>query len=80
MVQGGARGLPLYGVAPRAPPLFPVHHRTSVSPRAPPGPHPETAPKFARAPTANRHGTEGFLKHFWSPKNPQNLHHEHSPL
>ena len=56
----------------RAPTPGPVHHRTSVSPRAPPGPHPETAPKFTRAPTANPHGTEGFLRHFWgSPRTPQ---------
>ena len=51
-------------------PPNPVHHRTSVSPRAPPGPHPETAPKFTRAPTANPHGTEGFLRHFWGPQEP----------
>ena len=34
------------------------------------GPHPETAPKFTRAPTANPHGTEGFLRHFWGPQEP----------
>ena len=51
-------------------PPGPVHHRTSVSPRAPPGPHPETAPKFTCAPTANPHGTEveAFLG---SPRTPQ---------
>ena len=51
-------------------PPGPVHHWTSVSPRAPPGPHPETAPKFTCAPTANPHGTEGFLRHFWGPQEP----------
>ena len=51
-------------------PPKPVHHRTSVSPRAPPGPRPETAPKLARAPTANPRGTEGFLRHFWDPQEP----------
>ena len=68
VAQGGARpleGLPLQGPTPR-----PVHHRTSVSPRAPAGPHPETAPKLARTPTANPRGTEGFLRHFWGPQEP----------
>ena len=74
-----APGLSRNGAYAADPPL-PVHHRTSVSPRAPPGPQPKTAPKFARAPTANPDGTEGFFKHFWGPKNPQHLHHEHGPF
>ena len=54
-----SRGLPR--VAPGAPTFFPVHHRTSVSPTAPPGPRSKTTPKFTCAPTANPQGTKGFL-------------------
>ena len=52
-------------------PFFPVHHWTSVSPRAPPGPHPKTTPKFTCAPTANPQGTEGFLKDFGVSRTPK---------
>ena len=54
----------------RRPPL-PVHHRTSVSPGAPPGPHSTTAPKFTCVPTANPHRTDGFLKDFGVPRTPK---------
>ena len=72
-VVGRSPCLDLWGAAPLRPTALHVHHQTSVSSKAPPGPHSKPKLKFTCAPTANPKGTEG-------PKNPQNLHHEHGPF